>query len=71
MNVKQFVGLCANRNTEVIIKNYDGFIIASGTVRGMIFDNGFKFLLNEDFLIHEKEVDCFYFANEKLYIVLR
>ena len=61
MIVKEFVGLCADRNMEVIITDGIRRQIAKGNVME-VFTDGREELLNS-------KVGCFYCNDDKLYIV--
>lgn len=73
MNVRQFIGMCAKRDAEVIIKDNLDILIAKGTVRDIYMNNNFTFLAEhmtcEKLL--ESEVYCFFFVNEKLYVDIK
>ena len=72
MDVKKFIGMCAERYREVIIRNRYGSIVAKGVVRDIIFDNEFSWsVIKDTSLILVANVDCFYFSNEKLNITLK
>lgn len=61
MTVKEFVGICADRNMEVIITDGIRRQIAKGNVME-VFTTDREELLNS-------RVDCFFCNNNKLYIV--
>ena len=72
MKLKQFVGMCAERDKEVVVRNSYGAIVAKGTVRDVVFDNKFTWCLIKDkHLILEAYVYCFHFSGEKLNITLK
>ena len=63
MLVKEFVGLCADRNTEVIIRDEYCHPIAKGSAMEVFTSD------REDILT--SEVDCFYCNDKQLYIRLK
>lgn len=63
MIVKEFVGLCADRNMEVVIRDEYCHPIANGNVMEVFTSNCEELL--------KSEVDCFYCNNNKLYIRLK
>lgn len=63
MIVKEFVGLCADRNTEVIIRDEYCHPIAKGNVMEVFTSNCEELL--------KSKVSCFFYNNNKLYITLK
>lgn len=63
MIVKEFVGLCADRNTEVIITDGIRRQIAKGNVMEVFTSNCEELL--------KSKVSCFFYNNNKLYITLK
>lgn len=63
MTVKEFVGICADRNMEVIIRDEYCHPIAKGNVMEVFISD------REDILT--SEVDCFFCNNKQLYIRLK
>ena len=72
MKVMEFVGSCAKRNQEVIIKDNFAHPIAKGNAID-ILNNKFTFLTKHMTCeeLFKSDVYCFLFLNEKLYITLR
>jgi hypothetical protein len=62
MIVKEFVGICADRNMEVIIRDEYCHPIAKGNVMELFMSD------REEILT--REVYCFFCNNKKLYISL-
>lgn len=62
MIVKEFVGLCADRNMEVVITDGIRRQIAKGNVMEVFTSNCEELL--------KSKVSCFYCNNHKLYITL-
>ena len=63
MTIREFVGICADRNMEVIIKDEYNHPIANGNVMEVFTSN------REELL--KREVGCFFCNNKKLYISLK
>lgn len=62
MIVKEFVGLCADRNTEVVITDGIRRQIAKGNAMEIFTSNCEELL--------KSKVSCFFYNNKKLYITL-
>jgi len=73
MDVKKFIGMCARRNQMIIIRDEYAHLVAKGTIKDVYFNNNFEFLAEhipcEEIL--KREIDCFDFSDEKLYIMLK
>ena len=63
MIVKEFVGLCADRNMEVVITDGIRRQIAKGNVMEVFTSNCEELL--------KSKVSCFFCKNNKLYITLK
>ena len=62
MTVKEFVGLCADRNMEVVITDGIRRQIAKGNAMEVFTSNCEELL--------KSKVSCFFCNNNKLYIIL-
>lgn len=63
MTVKEFVGICADRNMKVVIRNNYFRPIANG--------NAMEVFTSDREELLKSEVDCFYCDNKTLYIRLK
>lgn len=63
MTVKEFVGICADRNMEVVI--------GKNAFRPIAIGNAMEVFTSDSEELLKSEVDCFYCDNKNLYIRLK